>query len=74
MYWIRSSEVGRRSGAAPGAGIVIQAPLRRWFGDAGVTVAENVGIAVTTGTVYTVATALEGIRYAADLLMNISVL
>ena len=41
-------------------------------GDAGVTVAENVGIAVTTGNSYTVATALEGIRYAADL-MEISI-
>ncbi len=55
-----------------GAGIVGLGAFTAVVGDAGVTVAENVGIAVTTGNSYTVATALEGIRYAADL-MEISI-
>lgn len=37
-------------------------------GDAGITVARALGIPVTTGNSYTVATALEGIEYAANLL------
>ncbi|MGI6565897.1 MAG: shikimate dehydrogenase [Firmicutes bacterium] len=55
-----------------GAGIVGLGAFTAVVGDAGVTVAENVGIAVTTGNSYTVATALEGIRYAADL-MDVSI-
>ena len=51
-----------------GAGIVGLGAFTAVVADAGVTVAENVGIAVTTGNSYTVATALEGIRYAADLM------
>ncbi|HIE52340.1 MAG TPA: shikimate dehydrogenase, partial [Armatimonadetes bacterium] len=37
-------------------------------GDAGITVAENLNIAVTTGNSYTAATALEGTRRAAALM------
>jgi predicted amino acid dehydrogenase len=35
-------------------------------GDAGITIAKNLDIAVTTGNTYTVATALQGIDYAAN--------
>ncbi|HHV93620.1 MAG TPA: shikimate dehydrogenase [Firmicutes bacterium] len=55
-----------------GAGIVGLGAFTAVVGDAGVTVADNVGIAVTTGNSYTVATALEGIHYAAGL-MEVSV-
>ena len=37
-------------------------------GDAGITIAENLNIAVTTGNSYTVATALEGTRQAAKIM------
>jgi len=51
-----------------GAKIVGLGAFTSVAGDAGVTVARNVGIAVTTGNSYTVATALQGVDYAADLL------
>ncbi|HAK74026.1 MAG TPA: shikimate dehydrogenase, partial [Sporomusaceae bacterium] len=37
-------------------------------GDAGITIAQNLKIAVTTGNSYTVATALEGVRQAAKIM------
>ena len=49
-----------------GASIVGLGAFTAVVGDAGLTVAQNVDIAVTTGNSYTVATALQGIRYAAD--------
>lgn len=51
-----------------GARIVGLGAFTSVVGDAGITVAENVDIAVTTGNSYTVATALEGIEYAAGLM------
>ena len=51
-----------------GAKIVGLGAFTSVVGDAGVTVARNVGIAVTTGNSYTVATALQGVDYAARLL------
>jgi len=51
-----------------GAKIVGLGAFTSVVGDAGVTIAQNVGIAVTTGNSYTVATALEGVDYAARLL------
>lgn len=51
-----------------GAKIVGLGAFTSVVGDAGITVAKNVGIAVTTGNSYTVATALEGVEYAANLL------
>ncbi|MBI2875036.1 MAG: shikimate dehydrogenase, partial [Firmicutes bacterium] len=51
-----------------GARIVGLGALTSVVGDAGVTVARNVNIAVTTGNSYTVATALEGAREAARLM------
>lgn len=55
-----------------GAEIVGLGAFTAVVGDAGVTVAENVDIAVTTGNSYTVATALQGIRYAANI-MDLSI-
>ncbi len=49
-----------------GARIVGLGAFTAVVGDAGITVARNVDIAVTTGNSYTVATALQGIRYAAE--------
>ena len=51
-----------------GAQIVGLGAFTSVVGDAGVTVASRAGIPVTTGNSYTVATALEGIEYAAKLL------
>lgn len=47
-----------------GAKVVGLGAFTSVVGDAGITVAKNVGIAVTTGNTYTVATALEGVEYA----------
>lgn len=49
-----------------GAGIVGLGAMSAVVGDAGITVAENLRIAVTTGNSYTVAMALEGTRKAAE--------
>lgn len=49
-----------------GAKIVGLGAFTAVVGDAGITVAKNLDIAVTTGNSYTVGTALEGIRLAAD--------
>lgn len=57
-----------RKAEALGAKIVGLGAFTSVVGDAGITVAKSVGIAVTTGNSYTVATALEGIEYAAGLL------
>lgn len=51
-----------------GAKIVGLGAFTSIVGDAGVTVAENLDIAVTSGNSYTVATALEGTREAARLM------
>lgn len=51
-----------------GAQIVGLGAMTSVVGDAGITVAKHVDIAVTTGNTYTVATALEGTRRAAQLM------
>lgn len=51
-----------------GAKIVGLGAFTSIVGDAGITVAKNLDIAVTTGNSYTVATALEGTRLAAKLM------
>ena len=51
-----------------GAHIVGLGAFTAVVGDAGITVAEQMDIAVTTGNSYTVATALQGIRYAAEIM------
>lgn len=51
-----------------GAKIVGLGAFTSIVGDAGITIAENLNIAVTTGNSYTVATALEGTRQAAKLM------
>jgi len=51
-----------------GAGIVGLGALTSVIGDAGLTIAQNSNIAVTTGNSYTVYTALEGTKYAAELM------
>jgi predicted amino acid dehydrogenase len=51
-----------------GAKIVGLGAFTSVVGDAGITIANNLNIAVTTGNSYTVATALEGTRQAAKLL------
>ena len=51
-----------------GAKVVGLGAFTSVVGDAGITVAENLNIAVTTGNSYTVATALEGVRQAAKIM------
>jgi len=51
-----------------GAKIVGLGAFTSVVGDAGITIAENLNIAVTSGNSYTVATALEGTRQAAKLM------
>ncbi|NLN06264.1 MAG: shikimate dehydrogenase [Firmicutes bacterium] len=51
-----------------GAKIVGLGAMTAVVGDAGITIAKNLNIAVTTGNSYTVATALEGTKKAADLM------
>ncbi|MDQ0286207.1 putative amino acid dehydrogenase [Desulfofundulus luciae] len=51
-----------------GAGIVGLGAFTSVVGDAGITVAKNLNIAVTTGNSYTVATAIEGTKEAARLM------
>ena len=60
-------EAAKKSEAL-GAQIVGLGAFTSVVGDAGITVAQRVGIPVTTGNSYTVATALQGIEYAANLL------
>ncbi len=54
-----------KKAAREGAKIVGLGAMTAVVGDAGVTIARNLDIAVTTGNSYTVATALEGTRKAA---------
>lgn len=61
---VRSCRLAERLGAR----IVGLGAFTSVVGDAGITVAKNVGIAVTTGNTYTVATSLEGTRLAARLM------
>ncbi len=58
---------GRKS-AKMGAKIVGLGAMTAVVGDAGVTVARNLDIAVTTGNSYTVATALQGTEKAAEMM------
>lgn len=51
-----------------GAKIVGLGAMTSVVGDAGITVAKNLNIAVTTGNSYTVATALQGAKRAAELM------
>jgi len=51
-----------------GAGIVGLGAFTSVFGDAGISIAERVGIAVTTGNSLTVATAIEGVLKACELM------
>ncbi|EGO62660.1 shikimate 5-dehydrogenase [Acetonema longum] len=51
-----------------GAKIVGLGAFTSVVGDAGVTIAKNLNIPVTTGNSYTVATALEGVKKAAELM------
>ncbi len=55
-----------RLAAKNGAKIVGLGALTSVVGDAGITVAKNADIPVTTGNSYTVYTALEGVKYAAN--------
>ena len=52
--------------AQQGAKIVGLGAYTAVVGDAGITIAKNVDVPVTTGNTYTVATALLGLRWAAD--------
>lgn len=63
----RITEAARKAEAL-GAQIVGLGAFTSVVGDAGITVAKGVNIPVTTGNSYTVATALEGVEYAARLL------
>jgi predicted amino acid dehydrogenase len=58
---IAAGKIAEKSGAK----IVGLGAFTSIVGDAGYTIAENLGIAVTTGNSYTVATALEGVKRAA---------
>ncbi|HZK24440.1 MAG TPA: shikimate dehydrogenase [Oscillospiraceae bacterium] len=51
-----------------GAKVVGLGAMTAVVGDAGITIAKNLDIAVTTGNSYTVATALQGTKKAADLM------
>jgi predicted amino acid dehydrogenase len=61
---IRAAQVAQGLGAK----IVGLGAMTSVVGDAGITIAKNVDIAVTTGNSYTVWTALEGARKAAELM------
>lgn len=57
-----------KKAARAGAKIIGLGAMTAVIGDAGVTVARHLDVAVTTGNSYTVATALEGTRKAAELM------
>ncbi|MGI5823844.1 MAG: shikimate dehydrogenase, partial [Dethiobacteria bacterium] len=57
-----------KKAAQAGAKIIGLGAMTAVVGDAGITVAQNLNIAVTTGNSYTVATALEGTYRAAELM------
>ena len=57
-----------RKAARAGAKIIGLGAMTAVVGDAGLTIAQNLDIAVTTGNSYTVATALEGTEKAAELM------
>lgn len=61
---IRAGKVAEKLGAK----IVGLGAMTSVVGDAGITVAKNLNIAVTTGNSYTVATALQGTKKAAELM------
>lgn len=61
---IKAGKIAERLGAE----IVGLGALTSVVGDAGFTVAKNLNIAVTTGNSYTIATAIEGTRKAAELM------
>lgn len=59
---IRSARIAEKLGA----GIVGLGAMTSVVGDAGITIARNTRIAVTTGNSYTVATAIQGLVWAAN--------
>lgn len=61
---IKAGKIAERQGAK----ILGLGAFTSIVGDAGITIAQNLNIAVTTGNSYTVATALQGTRQAAKLL------
>lgn len=61
---IRAGKLAEKAGAK----IVGLGAMTSVVGDAGITIAKNLNIAVTTGNSYTVATALEGTKEAARLM------
>ncbi|MDW7685334.1 MAG: shikimate dehydrogenase [Bacillota bacterium] len=61
---IRAGKVAEKLGAK----IVGLGAMTSVVGDAGITVAKNLNIAVTTGNSYTVATAIQGTKKAAELM------
>ena len=61
---IRAAQLAQRLGAK----VVGLGAMTSVVGDAGITIARNVDIAVTTGNSYTVWTALEGAKKAAELM------
>jgi predicted amino acid dehydrogenase len=61
---IRAGKIAEKLGAK----IVGLGAMTSVVGDAGITVAKNLNIAVTTGNSYTVATALQGTKKAAELM------
>lgn len=67
-YVVRKIIKAGRIAERLGAKIVGLGAFTSIVGDAGVTIANNLNIAVTTGNSYTVASALEGTRQAAKLL------
>lgn len=67
-YVMRKIIQAARKAEELGAKIVGLGAFTSVVGNAGITVAKAVNIAVTTGNSYTVATALQGVEYAAKLL------
>jgi len=65
---IRKIVKSARFGEKLGAGIVGLGAYTSVVGDAGISIAREVDVAITTGNSYTVATALQGVRYAAGLM------
>ncbi len=65
---IKAIVAAGQKAAEQGAGIVGLGAFTSVVGDAGITVANELDIAVTTGNTFTAATALQGIDYAAALM------
>lgn len=67
-YVIRKIIKAGKAAEELGADVIGLGAMTSVVGDAGVTVAKNLNAAVTTGNSYTVATALEGAKKAAELM------